>query len=173
MTPEIIQINSRVSRIDGRLHCYGKPLPDGVWQSEHDHIVFEHAGLPCILARGGAIAWCGYVAVPPGHPWHGKSYGDVRVLDADGAETWPDVHGGLTYSEKCQGHICHVAKPGESDDVWWLGFDCNHSGDLAAYDIIDGERDHHRYPWPTTYKTVDYVRAETMKLADLAKAVNP
>lgn len=32
---------------------------------------------------------CGYLAVPEGHPWYGKHYGDIGA----------DVHGGLTYSE--------------------------------------------------------------------------
>lgn len=94
----------------------------GPWLDEDDHVLFEHEGFPCIIHRfetHGAL--CGYVAVPPGHPMHGKDYGDVAV----------DVHGGLTYAESCQGEICHVAKPGEPDDVWWFGFDTVHSGDLA------------------------------------------
>src|SRR5215510_304522 len=27
-------------------------------------------------------------------------------------------------------HICHTPSPGEPDNVWWLGFDCCHLGDL-------------------------------------------
>ena len=27
--------------------------------------------------------------------------------------------------------ICHIPDQGEPDDVWWLGFDCLHGGDLA------------------------------------------
>ncbi len=100
---------------------------DGPWQTEPDRKEWEHAGFPCLIVRvesHGAL--CGYVAVPPGHPWHGKGYDDI-----DGA----DVHGGLTYASKCSGKVCHVPKPGESDDVWWLGFDHAHSGDASpAYD---------------------------------------
>ena len=73
---------------------------------------------------GGAL--CGYVGVPEGHPSFAVDCGDVAV----------DVHGGLTFDGFCQegaeSHgICHLVGPGEPDRVWWLGFDCAHSGDLA------------------------------------------
>lgn len=92
---------------------------DGPWHAEPDRVEWEHAGLPCLAVRGPAGAWCGYAAVPPAHPLHGKSTEDIDV----------EVHGGLTYANRCQGHICHVPKPGEPDDVYWFGFDCAHSGD--------------------------------------------
>jgi hypothetical protein len=80
------------------------------------------------------------------------------------------VHGGLTYADRCQGAICHVPQPGESDDVWWLGFDCNHSGDLSMYDVAEG-----RFIgiWNESYKTAEYARAETLKLANQAHAAAP
>jgi hypothetical protein len=103
---------------------------DGPWQNEPDkkQWVDEETGLPCLIVRNGHGALCGYVGVPNGHPWYGVSYDDVRV---EGDE-WPEVHGGLTFSDKCQegGKICHKVEPGEPDDVWWLGFDCAHSGDM-------------------------------------------
>src|SRR5688572_11433893 len=97
---------------------------DGPWQTEPDRVEFEHAGLPCLMSRHPTLGhWCGYVAVPPGHPMHGKEYDSVEV----------DVHGGLTYGSACRGHICHVPKPGEPDDVFWFGFDCGHAGDYGPY----------------------------------------
>lgn len=98
--------------------------PAGPWHDEPDHEEWRHLGFACLIHRSGSSgALCGYVAVPEGHPWHGREFGSFDV----------DVHGGLTYSQKCQdgGAICHVPKPGESDNVWWLGFDCNHAFDLA------------------------------------------
>jgi hypothetical protein len=89
----------------------------GPWDQEPDRDLWKHAGLACLVNRGPMGAWCGYVAVPPGHPAHRKHYNEVDV----------EVHGGLTYSEECQGVICHTPKPGEPDDVWWLGFDCGHT----------------------------------------------
>jgi hypothetical protein len=90
------------------------------WLDEPDHEAFESSGLPCIIHRSPATgAWCGYVAVPHGHPLHGADYDSADV----------SVHGGLTHAAPCEGDICHAAKPGESDNAWWFGFDCAHSGD--------------------------------------------
>lgn len=121
------------------------------WLTEPDHVQFEAHGFPCIIHRNGSGAWCGYVGVPPDHPLHGVHYGDVD-LDFE-------VHGGLTYSEPCQGDICHKAKPGEPDDVYWFGFDCNHGFDYAP-----------RQSFPnmvseSEYRDQAYVTAETTKLA--------
>lgn len=153
----------------------GQPdYPSGPWTDEPDRLEFEHQGYPCILARGAMGSWCGYVAVAPGHPWHRKEYGDIGV----------EVHGGLTYGQECQGHVCHVPKPGEPDDVWWLGFDCAHSGDIVPGMVLceqmldkadkeDGEPPRPRIPNPyfaESYKNIAYVRAETERLAEQAKA---
>jgi hypothetical protein len=105
----------------------------GPWQDEPDRVLFEAHGFPCLIVRvphSGHL--CGYVAVPPGHPWHGKGYDDVRTKDGE----WPDAHGGLTYAGACSGTICHVPKPGEPDDVWWLGFDHAHCGDSSPFDSM-------------------------------------
>lgn len=148
-------MSSRIERIDGVLVYNGKHVPPGPWQAESDHVDFEADGFACILHRN--FGWCGYVAVPPGHPWHGKNCDELDVR----------VHGGLTYSEMCSGEICHVAKPGEPDDVWWLGFDCSHSGDLTLYDIADGNLAGFGND---IYRDVEYVRRETQRLAAQAKA---
>lgn len=121
----------------------------GPWDGEPDRIEFEHAGLPCLMRRVAATgAWCGYVAVPPGHPDHGKSWGDADVE--------VEVHGGLTYSGPRQGDICHVPKPGEPDDVHWFGFDCAHARDLMPAIPHRGE----------TYRDQHYVRGEVESLAE-------
>jgi hypothetical protein len=122
----------------------------GPWQSEPDRIEWRYRGVPCLMVRQPSAGhWCGYVAVEPGHPWHGLNYSD---FDAE-------VHGGLTYSEKRAGRICHVPQPGEPDDVWWLGFDCAHLGDLSPGYV----RWHNT---TETYKTAGYVKDETERLAD-------
>jgi hypothetical protein len=144
---------------------------DGPWQSEPDRVEWEHAGLPCLARRspmGGN--WCGYAAVPPGHPLHGKHYADVDVR----------VHGGLTYGSACDGEICHVPKPGEPEEVFWFGFDCGHFTDfMPAMDaFLRGERirDRPAYDhaaaiaseggWHEVYRTLDDVQAETNRLAE-------
>lgn len=137
----------------------------GPWQFECDKVEWRHPdnGLPCLIVRGPAGALCGYVGCPPGHPFHG-------VDGFSGAPATLDVHGGITFGDKCQedgGKICHVARPGEPDDVWWIGFDCNHSGDMAPKSAAEDRergwgsfRDH-----GSSYKPVAYVRREVERLA--------
>ncbi len=168
---ETVNINRSFSRVDGVLHYHGKPMPAGPWQSEPDRVEFEHEGFTCLLVRGGS-SWCGYVGVAPGHPWHGKNYDEVQAPNEDGEPDYVNVHGGLTYSAECGGSVCHVPKPGEPEHLWWLGFDCAHSGDLCAYELIEGRRDRFNGHWYDTYKTVEYTRRETVRLADQAKAVS-
>lgn len=144
---------------------------EGQWCDEPDHVVFEHAGVPCILHRQPDSGhWCGYAAVEPGHPWHGEHNYFSGRYDEDGGytqnpESGPDVHGGVTYGQKCAGAICHVAKAGEPGDVFWLGFDAGHHGDAKPLDCrrrpdIYGEISHGHYA------TVDYMRAQTVSLAE-------
>lgn len=103
------------------------PTGDGPWADEPDkrQWIDEATDLDCLMVRHGSSGhWCGYVGVPPGHPWHGKDYGDLDV----------SVHGGLTYADFCMENageeaICHVPEPGRPDHVWWLGFDCGHAWD--------------------------------------------
>lgn len=81
--------------------------------------VYEELGLECpIMIRKSSNhhrGWGnGYVLVPDGHEFHGKSYYDIDV----------SVHGGLTFSE--------VISQGD-DFGWrqghWIGFDTAHYGD--------------------------------------------
>ncbi len=139
---------------------------DGPWQTEPDRVEWEHAGVPCLVRRNQLGIWCGYAAVPPGHPSHGHDYNDVPV----------EVHGGLTYGDRCFGEICHVPKPGEPDDVFWFGFDCGHGFDFAP-GMFARER---RLGAPsvlwdaTVYRTLDYVQTETNRLAEqLAALASP
>ncbi len=128
----------------------------GIWDDEPDKIQWpdKATGLPCLIVRGAVGALCGYVGVPKGHPWFGKDYDDVEV----------DVHGGLTFASPCQlgaeaEAICHKPAEGESDQVWWLGFDCAHLGDLCPTmrRIAHNHRD--------VYRPIAYVEQECCSLA--------
>jgi hypothetical protein len=137
--------------------------PSGPWDAEPDRLDFVHSGFACLLHRGPLGQWCGYVAVPETHPAFGKRYDDVKVK----------VHGGLTYADRCQGSICHVPQPGMPDNVWWLGFDCAHWGDVVPGMIRIPEIPEagERYG---TYKDLAYVRGETERLArQLSRAGKP
>ena len=59
--------------------------------------------------------------------------------------------------------ICHVPLPGESDDVWWFGFDCAHSGDLVPSMLAFGAS------IGDDYRSLDYVIDEC---SDLAKQLH-
>lgn len=132
------------------------------WLTEPNRYEFEYNGYACLINRDTERGfYCGYVAMPPGHPWHKKHYEDCPV----------EIHGGLSYADSCHGKICHVPKPGASDDIWWLGFDCGHGGDYEpngnSYDdvlgvLFDLGNDH------GTYRDLPYVTKECMSLVDQA-----
>jgi hypothetical protein len=131
----------------------------GPWDTEADLLRFESHGLPCLILRHrGSGHLCGYVAVPPGHPWHGVDFSSFA--DRDYSRD-PEVHGGVTFAERCAGFVCHVPKPGEPADVWWLGFDAAHHGDAGPSDRS----------WRSggAYRDIDYMRAECESLAEQAR----
>lgn len=137
---------------------------DGPWMREPDRLEWrEPRGWPCLIVRNKSGALCGYVGVPPGHPWHGKDYSDCDV----------SIHGGLTFGQGCMedGPVCHVPRDGESPEVWWLGFDCAHYMDfIPSYT----KHDHVDRLWSQdgqTYRDLGYVRAEVERLAEQARAV--
>lgn len=127
--------------------------PKGVWDSEPDRHDFIHAGFSCFILRNSMGNWCGYVGVPKTHPAYGLNYDFVDV----------NVHGGLTYADKCGGAICHVPQPGMPDDVWWLGFDTAHSGDYTP--SMNKYRDGRLYDGES-YKDMHYTINETKQLAE-------
>lgn len=154
----------------------------GPWDNEPDKAQWtdEASGLPCLMVRGPVGALCGYVGVPLGHPWHGRDYDDCGKFDPkpDDYEPdwWIDVHGGLTFSAGCSHGsdpsrgICHIPEPGQPDNVWWLGFDCAHSGDYTGMKYEQEWRDR----WPRTgdvYRDFAYVQRECASLAAQAIAV--
>lgn len=140
---------------------------DGPWLAEPDKRQWQDGatGLPCLAVRSDATgAWCGYVGVGKDHPMYQAA---ARDLD------WLDVHGGLNFSGACmhtpeEEGVCHVPAAGESDDVWWLGFDCAHLNDLMPA-IEAMPRDLQHVPtwsaWPRHYRTLADVEAECAGLA--------
>ena len=137
----------------------------GVWNDEPDKIQWrdEATGLPCLIVRGPIAVLCGYVGVSKGHRLYGKFYEELSEEDC------VEIHNGLNFGSKCQvgedthALVCHTVEDGEDDDVWWLGFDCGHSGDITP-DRKGGRKydfSIHGY----TYKDVDYVKNEVKDLA--------
>jgi hypothetical protein len=110
------------------------------------------AGLRAIVLVGPASI-NGYVEVPTGHPWHGKSYSECLCGHEGCWEHSPeaiiDVHGGITFS----GRLTGVA----AVSGHLFGFDTAHCDDDPKYG--------------GTYKDEDYVAAECERLA--AQLANP
>lgn len=106
------------------------------WLTEPDYERWESCGFSCLILRNPMKVLLGYVGLPRGHRYFGVSYDDIDV----------DVHGGLTFSGHRDEH--------GGEDIWWLGFDCAHAGDLVPDMRMSG-----------TYRDIAYVRAEVERLA--------
>lgn len=127
----------------------------GPWQDEPDELAWSFGDVACRIVRHPSFGSLnGYVAVPPGHPWHG-----LEDLDAD-------VHGGITYSGPFDEHTYASATDGQ----WWVGFDAGHYTDLSpgltalvrhAGGLPEGGVIH---PFGI-YRDLAYVRSETERLA--------
>lgn len=128
----------------------------GPWTHEPDRVEWRAHGFPCLIVRQPSSGHlCGYVGVEPGHPWHGVGFDSY-----DTAVEYPSVHGGITYSAECHGNVCHVARPGEPEHVFWQGFDARHAWDLSPRDLTDGWSSHDQ-----TYRTVEYMVEQCEQLA--------
>lgn len=162
----------------------------GPWQDEPDEVRWrdDATGYDCLLRRNSLGAWCGYVAVPEGHPLHGVGYSAPQerlqpwlqrrleqpvgeqpsfsvLLGLAFGRIEPTVdavvvvHGGVTYAGSLLG-----------DQRWWFGFDCSHADDYGP-----GEATRVGLPpRPGTYRTMEYAREQTTALArQLAEMARP
>ena len=141
---------------------------------------FVLGDFPCSIWKHDSLGTlCGYLGVPPSHPWYGKDQGDdlSRI----------DVHGGITLAthEKSSRQMSPeyrkaimsdsrplpefkwVSVPNADDaswphdtgqDVWWLGFDCGHLYDFVPATPRPGD----------IYRDEHYVRGELEGLASQA-----
>lgn len=125
-------------------------------QPEDVLAVGQHAGHEFMIIHNGSGYRCGYVKVLPGHPWHGKPYGDIEA----------SAHGGLTFSEADK--PCHA---GGADDGWWVGFDCAHAWDAPDPSLPlrrpRGEYEDHPIGRGDV-RTQEYVLAECRDLCEQA-----
>jgi hypothetical protein len=76
------------------------------------HIILRE----CTWLPGSEVGWgCGYVCIPPNHPYHGTDYNDIPV----------DVHGGLTFGE----HASDIEFRNIPSQYYVVGFDTAHCMD--------------------------------------------
>jgi hypothetical protein len=89
------------------------------------------SGLRAVVTMGHHGCRCGYVGVSKDHPLYEKHYNDL-------SDPYPDVHGGLTFSEGISDY------PVESD-LWWFGYDCNHLWDAPSTQYLEEHPDTHGF----------------------------
>ena len=128
-------------------------MSDKPWETEPDRKEWTAHGLKCVILRHpDAKHLCGYVGLPESHPCHGLDSGwgnEPHLPDLD-------VHGGITWTGE-------LPRDGdEGDTLWYVGFDCAHSGDRSP----GWERLSPR--WRITddvYRDMAYVTEQTENLA--------
>lgn len=169
-----------------------KPNHDGPWNSEGDKIAWvdKETGLGCIILRQEDGTLSGYVGVGVDHPLHGFDAAAVPVKISSqvhggvtyGKECEVNRHELRAKSKPRRERytICHVTRTRwvqdvenvqttkdefEHEDLWWLGFDTNHAGDLIPNDPYHTPRK------SDVYRDQDYVYAQCVVLAKRLKEV--
>lgn len=159
---------------------------EGPWQHEPDAVSWtdSRTGLHCAMIRHELFGcWLGYVAVEPGHPLHGRRYGDrievppeildrERMLGRDFGimELWINAHhddGTWDISLLLPAHGSITFSDEDTEGFWWFGFDCCHAYDLspglaASVSKRFGSRFFDR---DETYRDHDYVYGIVTRLA--------
>lgn len=104
--------------------------------------IWVYKNLHCMVSLVPLSHRCGYVGIPPSHPWFRISYEELPI----------NIHGGLTYSSmnEYRDEQCGVV------GLYWVGFDCNHAGDSNVNEVNP-----HGHIW-----TLDEVGIETNSMAD-------
>lgn len=75
----------------------------------------NHCGFNYVVRHNSRWYRCGYLWLPPSHPWYRVPYQKLHFVT---------VHGGLTVSTVT------------SDEWWVIGFDCAHSRDAADPELL-------------------------------------
>lgn len=133
----------------------------GPWVEEEDQCFWEFSGFPCAFLRHSELGTlAGYVAVPPGHSWYRMHYDDIHA----------SAHGGLTFA-------CHasdfgrIEKGAQEEDLWWIGFDAAHYGDLVPMYSRESAEFHRSYQDHQVYRDIPYIMDQVEELAAQAAVV--
>jgi hypothetical protein len=127
--------------------------PRGTWCDEPDEVEFiTRSGYRAFIIRHGMLGHlCGYVEIPEDHPYN------------RGAPLRHQPHGGITFEDP---ELEGLNTP-KCSRVMWIGFDCNHSRDLAPGFLN---------PWtsydPRDYRPLVYVMEECEGLACALKCMS-
>lgn len=158
-------------------------------RAEGASLEWHSSGYGCLMLRTPLLSWCGYVAVPAEHPWHGlqhnarvtplpeRSIPDGIVPNVFGVflealSDAPDdgllpldlviaVHGGITWSAP----RCELRGQSADRTEWLFGFDCGHAGDLVPGVAALLLPPNSNVFADSVYRDRDYVFGETSRLA--------
>lgn len=125
------------------------------WENEpnFEQWVDKGTGYLCRVERNElTLSLCGYVAVPIGHKVRGMRYQEAEEFGVC-------AYGGLTFG-------------GRMDDNKWFGFDCAHAGDLVPIMYMRQVTSGFNFLTRGEYRTFDWVKKETVKLAESLMAVH-
>lgn len=110
---------------------------------------FQYKGYECHIRRVGVPYMghlCGYIEIPTEHILFNMDYDEIeKKYDYE-----LPAHGGLTFSNNVDG-------------AYWIGFDCNHTGDLAPMYLEEGLQ--FRSP-NDTYKDMGFVENNIKQIID-------
>jgi len=168
-----------------------RPSGDGPWNNEADKVswIDNETGLGCIMLRQKNGTISGYVGVSPEHPLFGY---EADAVPVDVSNT---VHGGVTYGKACEVNrferrahgkprqerytVCHTTRVRTvqdyrtvqttedefHEDLWWLGFDTDHPGDLVPGGRYGGGRK------GDVYRDQSFVYSNCIELARKLKSL--
>jgi len=109
-------------------------------------------GYEWVVSHNGLGYRCGYIKIPPGHPWYEENYELVNAR----------VHGGLTAALVDE----NPERPADEAPHIWLGFDCAHYVD--APDPLLTKEPPIMLPYGAAIRTEEYVRQECLSLCQQA-----
>ncbi|WP_145916896.1 hypothetical protein [Erythrobacter sp. QSSC1-22B] len=169
-----------------------KPSDDGPWDQEADKVAWldEETGLGCIMLRQPNGTISGYVGIGPEHPLFGFEADAVPVDVSNvvhGGVTYGKACEVNRFAREAYGKprqerytVCHVTRVRlvqeyrtvqttkdefDHEDLWWLGFDTDHPGDL----IPAGHRNVRRRG--DVYRDQSYVYGQCVELARRLKSL--
>jgi hypothetical protein len=165
--------------------------PDGPWKQEPRAVswVDGKTGLNCAMIRHHFMgSWCGYVAVDPLHPFHGKRYADIirvppdflerqmvlgrdfGIIDAFLNAFEDDDHASVSMILPAHGSITYSDE--DTEGFWWFGFDCCHAGDMMPGDPFMFKLVRLLFPDEhSVYRDHDYVYGIVTRLASALEEV--
>jgi hypothetical protein len=137
-----------------------------------EEILEAHGGIKFTAGRADISqeAWERWRAELLAREEEAKKYpqGEAAELLQEWREALEDYEAWKLGMQQCR--VCHVPGEGESDDVWWFGFDCADMGDLCPQMSTWGAP-RLKAVLSETYKDVAFVKAECTKLAKQLRAI--